>query len=449
MRASRLNGLALLLLVGANPLPAQDDSADKKYKLAETSEDSRPFEVEYTLDVSGLLSEQAADETKSFPLQSKAVLKYTERRLPSAGRDAAALRSLRYFDRHETDVTVEEHKSELRLPPDNRLFVVQGRDAELLYYPPAKLLSARLLEQLRIPFDTLSALSLLPKTAIEQGDSWTPDTWCQQVATGVEAVLSSEFRCTLKEVKGEIAFVELKGKLSGGRFGASTELEFEGGYEFDLTENALRELHVTLRDKSSISPVSPGLDIAANIRFTRRRVAEHPQLPDDLLAKIPLDPAPERLLLHFDSQWGTRFLHTRDWHIIPGQYVVLRLVENGSLITQGTMMPLPRAEPGEHTPTRQFQADIRKSLGQRLRDIRSAEQLPARDGQFLYRVTAVGQSNGREMIWRYYLNAHPDGRQVSFVFSTEAELLEDLADRDLHLVGTLSWPQATEPRKAP
>ncbi|HSG69853.1 MAG TPA: hypothetical protein VLA12_05530, partial [Planctomycetaceae bacterium] len=313
---------------------------------------------------------------------------------------------------------------------------------------PAKLLSARLLEQLRIPFDTLSALSLLPKTPVERGESWTPDTWCQQVATGIEAVLKSEFTCTLKEVRGEIAFIDIKGKLSGGRFGASAELEFEGGYEFDLVQNYLRDLHVTLKDKSSISPVSPGLDIAANIHFTRKPAQPHPQLTDELFAKIPLDPAPERLLLHFDSQWGTRFLHTRNWHIIPGQYVVLRLLESGSLISQGTMMQLPKMPPGEHNDLKVFQSDIRKSLGERLREIRSAEEIPTRDGRFLYRVTAVGKSNGREMIWRYYLCANSDGRQVSFVFATEEELLEDLRDRDLNLIATLSWPSVTEPTKA-
>ena len=445
----RLTLLALALL-NCLSLVAQENTEQSTYTLKEPSDQSRPFAVKYTLDITGILSEQSAGaEKKTFPLKSTAKLEYTERRLPSAGRDAAAFRALRYFDKHETDVLVEEHKTQLRLPADNRLFVVQGHGSELVYYPPSKLLSARLLEQLQIPFETLSALSLLPRIPVAVGETWTPETWAQQIATNIEAVLESDFTCQLDEVRGQVALVSMKGKLKGGRFGAEALIEFEGGYEFDLVKNYLRELHVTLRDKSSISPVSPGLDVAVNIRFTREPTTDHPQLKDVLLEQIPLDPAPERLLLHFDSQWGTRFLHTRDWHIIPGKYVILRLIESGSLLSQGTMMNLPKSSPGEHLNTRQFQADIQKSLGDRLTKIELAEEIPTRDGRYLYRVTATGNSNGRQMVWQYYLCAHPDGRQVSVVFATEAELLEELGQRDLQLMNSLSWPPQVTPELAP
>ena len=43
---------------------------------------------------------------------------------------------------------------------------------------------------------------------------------------------------------------------------------------------------------------------------------------------------------------------------------------------------------------KQFQLDVQQALGDRLKSITKAEQMEVDDGRFLYRVTAVGESNG-------------------------------------------------------
>lgn len=448
-----LTGILLLLTAGTQIGSAQNEQPEESsrptYVLNESNLPGKTFAVEYDLDVTGQVEERVPDnETRTFKIESTATLKYSERHLPSAGRNEAALRSIRFFDQHQTDVTIGDRKTELRLPQKNRLFVVEGRNFELLYYPPSALLSANVLEQLRIPFDSLASLGLLPRTAVKQGDTWKPETWALQLLTGVEAILKQECLCTLTKVDGNIAFVKFEGKVSGGRFGAATAVRFIGQYEFDLDRKYLRDLVVSQTEKSSISPVSPGLDVAANIHFTRTPQSSHPQLTDKLAESIPLDPDPVRLLLAYTSPWEARLLHTRNWHVIPGKFVLLRLMDSGSLITQGTMMGLPKMEPGKHVPEEQFQKDIVRSLGKKLSKVQSAEEIETTDGRFLYRVIANGNSNGRAMTWIYYLAAHPDGRQVSFVFSTESELMETLNERDIDLIRTIQWPKAVTPTRA-
>lgn len=110
-------------------------------------------------------------------------------------------------------------------------------------------------------------------------------------------------------------------------------------------------------------------------------------------------------------------------------------------------MGLPKDQPGKHVPEEQFQKDIVRSLGDKLTKVVSAEEIETDDGRFLYRVVATGNSNGREMHWIYYLCTDPDGRQVSFVFSTETELLETLNERDIDLIRTIEWPKATSSDK--
>lgn len=443
----------LLQAMSQGPLQAQQNNSEEEsrptYVLSESNLPGKTFAIKYDLEVNGQVEERIpGNETRNFEIQSTAALKYSDRHLPSAGRNEATLRSVRFFDQHQTNVKIGERKSELLLPKSNRLFVVEGRNFELLYYPPSALLSANVLEQLRIPFDSLASLGLLPRTAVKQGDTWKPDTWALQLLTGVEAILKHECLCTLTKVNGNIAIVKFEGTVSGGRFGAATAVRFIGQYEFDLDQKYLRDLVVSQTEKSSISPVSPGLNVAANIHFTRTPQPSHPQLTDRLVESIPLDPDPIRLLLAYSSPWEARLLHSRSWHVIPGKYVLLRLMDNGSLITQGTMMGLPKEEAGKHVPEEQFQKDIVRSLGEKLTKVQSAEEIETDDGRFLYRVMANGNSNGRAMTWIYYLCAHPDGRQVSFVFSTESELLETLNERDVDLIRTIQWPKANTPARA-
>ena len=46
---------------------------------------------------------------------------------------------------------------------------------------PERLLTARELDQLRMPFDSLAVLGLLPLGEVKVGDDWTPDTWVLQL----------------------------------------------------------------------------------------------------------------------------------------------------------------------------------------------------------------------------------------------------------------------------
>jgi hypothetical protein len=126
---------------------------------------------------------------------------------------------------------------------------------------------------------------------------------------------------------------------------------------------------------------------------------------------------------------------------------ILRLVELGSLVSQCNLSPAPSAVPGQTTPLERFETDIQQSLGERFSEIVSRERIPTDDGRLIYRVVAAGNvviksTKGRSdipMNWIYYLVAHPQGRQASFVFSVEPQLLEQLKDQDRELVLSLRF----------
>ena len=117
---------------------------------------------------------------------------------------------------------------------------------------------------------------------------------------------------------------------------------------------------------------------------------------------------------------------------------MLRLVEKGSFIAQCNVAKVPDVEAGSHTPEQQFQEDIAKALGEKLKEIVKAEELQSDDGIYRYRVTAVGQVGEIAVTWFYYLCTAPNGQQTAFVFAVETPLVERLANRDLGIVSSLS-----------
>jgi hypothetical protein len=160
------------------------------------------------------------------------------------------------------------------------------------------------------------------------------------------------------------------------------------------------------------------------------------------------------MLLRFDLPWGARFFHDRDWHLFrrTPQAAVLRLLDKGSFVAQCNIAKVPDAEAGKHTTEEQFQEDIHKSLGDKLKEIAKAEELESDDGVYRYRVTAIGQVGDVPMTWLYYLCASPSGKQVGFVFAVETSLLERLANRDLAMVSSLVFlnldPTPAKPRNS-
>ena len=427
----------------APELPAAD-----KYTLHEPVTDARVFRVSHRLKVNGQL-EAAVGDGKSLTLKLKvqATHRYLERRLSGTGRLAAALRSLRHYDKAEAGIKVAARSVSSRLRNDRRLIVASGKRSGIVTHSPAGSLSASEVELLQVPGDSLAVHGLLPPNPIEPDGTWEPESWAIQMLTGTEAVLKSSLSCKLDSVTGDLAKVTFKGQIEGATAGAATDIELSGFYLFDLKAQFIKRVELTQKEKRSVGAVSPGMKAEAQVVLERSAEKTAGPLDDAAVANIPLEPANAVMQLAFETPWRIHLHHGRNWHVFhqTGDTAVLRLLENGSLIAQCNVTRIASAAAGKHTSGKQFQIDVHKALGKRLKSITKAEQFETPDERFVYRVTAVGKSNGIDMHWLYYLCAAPSGRQVSFVFACETKLLERLGNRDLGIVSSLQF-LAEKPR---
>ncbi|MFM9963319.1 MAG: hypothetical protein ACKV2Q_19085 [Planctomycetaceae bacterium] len=454
-----LVGLWLGLVIGDLSLIAAE-----KVELAEPESDTRIKLVRSQVQVSGQLKTAGGGgKTIVQTLKADAQYRFFERRLSGAGRDAETLRAARLyrFASNDTEVGpvdapagVVPKKSTLKLPETRHLIVAHGRREGPSLYSPTATLTYDQLDLLRMPGESLSLLGLLPREAVATGDSWKPESWAVQMLCGIEAMTKGEITCQLAESNGDSARVTFVGGGEGATLGATTAVRLTGEFTFDRRAKLIARARVQQTETSSIGAVMPGLEVTANVTLERSLAdgaSETNLLNDKAVGDIPLEPAPEMQFLRFES-WGLRFYHDRNWYQFhqTNDVAVFRLMEQGSLIAQANVSPIPAAATGNHTSEEQFQTDIRQSLGKRVKAITKSETLKPRnatDRRFLFRVTVDGEADGVPMTWFYHLCAAPTGQQASFVFAVETKNLEKFNNRDLGLVRLLEFIPARQASK--
>lgn len=451
-------GVWLILVCDATVFAAE------KVELAEPETDTRVRLVRSHVQVSGQL-QTAAGGGKKIPLKLNADAQYRffERRLSGAGRDAETLRTARLyrFASNDAEVTPADapaeaapKKSTLKLPETRHLIVAHGRREGALLYSPTATLTYEQLDLISTPADALSLLSLMPRDEVAIGESWKPETWAVQMLCGIEAMTKGEITCKLEEVDANSARVSFIGGAEGATLGAPSTVQLTGEFTFDRLAKLMTRARVKQTETRAIGAAKPGLEVTANVAVERSLAEESSEaklLSDAAVADIPVEPAAEMQFLRFES-WGLRFYHDRNWHQFhqTNDVAVLRLMENGSLLAQVNVSPIPAAASGSHTSEEQFQTDIRQSLGKRLKSITKAEKLKPRnanDRRSLFRVTVDGEADSVPMTWFYHLCAAPTGQQVSFVFAVETKNLEKFNNRDLGLVRLLEFVPARQAAK--
>ncbi len=415
----------------------------ESYLIRESNTDTRSFRITVQIEAKGSLKTPSKEKKPTdLPLQLHASMDYIERRLPPAGRDARAWRSVRIFKQAQSKVVVKDQTTTIQISPQLSQVVAEGDRSGLIFYDSKVLLKRSDLDLLTLPGDPLCLLAALPVQEVELEETWTVPDWAAQMFAGVEAATTTKLTGKLVSVKEDQATLQFLGEVSGATAGAQVQVILNGTAQFDLKQQMLTSFKLTQQEKRSISTVSPGMDITATIQWKRSRALPAEAIPETSLSKIPLDAPPVSKLLQFQSKfWNIRLQHGRNWHLFQElpEVTVMRLVESGSLISQCNIAKIRTARPGEHVPPEQFEKDIRTSLADQLSEIVDAGEVPSQNGNYIFRVIAAGSATDLEMVWNYYLCAHPDGRQVSFVFAVERANLETLNDRDLAIVQSLEF----------
>ncbi|MEZ6125729.1 MAG: hypothetical protein R3C49_21495 [Planctomycetaceae bacterium] len=380
-------------------------------------------DVSYQISIQGTILTPSPEGALKFPLKSRGEFHFVSQTHPfpdGSVTGLAGLRASRRFSTAETVTTVgEDLTTSVSLSPVFRTIHVVGGETALLQWSPRAPLSRKQLDLLQMPFDPLAVAALLPDSPVMPGEKWNTEPWLAPLLTGIDTAVKQECTCELVSVMDNVAVVSIIGSLEGAVQGSASEVSFEGTLRINRETHLIGSLQMTQKEKRSAGPVTPGLEITAEIQWQQTpadsSAAAGTQQPPDV-------PGPDQLALTTITPARVELQHGREWHLFHETATVLmmRQLRSGKVISQCNVSQAVTVPPGQHTLDAEFLQDVTKAVAeQKGRVVSEATIREDRDWRIRH-VRAVGGEGKSEIFWDYYLCTAATGEQASILFSHAA-----------------------------
>ncbi len=429
-----------LLVIGVCVGTFRDGVAAEPMLLVAATDANQGARVRIVLDVKGDLKLNAdGRQVTRVPLTAHGLLTYDQRVLrigPEVRRD------VRHYREASAQINVGGSSETSSLSSNRRIVVVDCNSQRTTMYSPLGPLAREQLELIEIQGNPMLLDRLLPTSEVDIGDHWRHDDQLVAQLFGLDAIHRNDLTSTLRAVEREIVVIDLSGSLRGAIDGVSSDIEVKAKYHFDRQLRRIRWLAMTIKENRSIGHASPGFEVTARIRTSIDPAEVASSLRDSALTGLDLESEPGSLLLDFVSQQGGfRFLHPRNWQVMVDRHdvAILRMIDRGDLIAQCNASKLPDLPTGKRVSLQGFQADIQRALSKEYGEVVQATQGTSPDGNRILRVVIAGLSSGLPIEWRYYHISNRAGRQVSFVFTMDAKLVERFAEHDEGIIGSFQF----------
>lgn len=351
--------LILLLAIALTPAVQAQDT----HRLEERFTAGYQYHVSTRVDLEGTLNLPPpmvkSGQKTTIPVTGSSSVEYDERIL-----DANSAKTLRVYSRLDFRRKLGEQLQESSLRPAvRRMVLLRLNQSEVPFSPDGPLMWSEI-DRVRTDVFTPALRGLLPEKAVRIGEQWSASTAAAQELTDIDEIKGGQLNCKLHEIitrsGRKLAQVKLSGVLAGVNEDGPNRQQIEGYYLFDLDGRFVSYVYVEgtswLLDKDD----KPQGRIDGRFTLTRR-LASSPELGDEIVKSLTLEPNDDNTLLLFrEAGLGVEFLYPRRWtvHKADARQIVLDEPGGGGLVI--TLEPLAQ------TPTGQdFQLEARKVLDQR------------------------------------------------------------------------------------
>lgn len=397
--------------------------------------------IESLLEVGGELAIPADGKSESVKMSVVGNLDYHERILAKPSNPAAALQSVRYYDRAEAVIKIgDDGGGKPLLREDRRVIGVQITLPEVTLFSPMGSLSREELDLVDVLGNSLVIESLLPPKAVAIGDRWTQSSDLIAALLGLDYVSDSDAISELKSVQVGMADVHLTGAVRGRRDGVIVDIGVKAKYRFDLQAGRIIWFGLLTEEKRGAGETAPGINCVARLQMTITPESACENLSDDTLAGMALVPSPGLLeMLYRPTDGGWQIHHARNWYLAneDRDLALLRLVDGNERLGQCLIRWLPPVPEGKQMEVEAFQQEVRTALGDDFKTLISASQKANAENYRVIRVVAEGVASDVPIRWIYYLLSDHAGRQVALAFTIQADKAEQFADADQAIVDSL------------
>jgi len=448
--------IAVLFLLSAAHVVAEI-SVPEVYHLTPKlgAGDSTRVALSYEVGGDLIVLDDKGQEVK-VPMSVVARMAYDEQIVAWWPDASIASRSLRRYS--EATATIKRgEKGAPHVLPNDRSEIVAKAAADStalngLDYP----LTREQYDLIDIQANTLVIDRLLPHRELKEADGWDHDPATIGALLGMDHVAVCEVRSVVTGAESGQVKIRLAGTVHGTFEGASTEMDLRGAYLFHLDDGRITKFNLAVKEIRKPNEVTPGLDVVAKLSLIVVPLDKE-SMPFDKIAvekaRAMTTPSLSELLVE-SPQRGYRFLHDSSWYVTSEQreFMSLKLLGQGNLLAHCNVSTLPARPVDKPTTLQQFEADVCKSLGERLVRVEAATEWANAAGHHCLGVIAAGEVDGVPMQWRHYLISTDGLRQATVSVTLEQSLLDQFGDADKSIVDTmilLPEPAAAETAAKP
>jgi hypothetical protein len=385
--------------------------AEEPIALQEHFPPGYQYHVSTRVDLSGSLAlpaEKGQSASKSLTITGDSAIEYDERIL-TRGADGQVQKTARVYRRIDFQRKVGDRPQENTIRPEvRRLIVLRHKNAEVPFSPDGPLMWGEI-DLVRTDVFTPALIGLLPEKPVRVGERWTAANPAIAELTDLEG-LAGQVDCRLEQLttvqERRYARIAFAGTVRGTNEDGPNRQQLDGYLFFDLESHHISYLY--LKGVSSLLDKNGQVIGSVTGRFVlTRQVQRCPDLSDEALKGLPLEPDADHTLLLYDNpDLGVRFLYPRRWRVagVRGQQVAVDEA-NGS----GLLLTL---EPPARVPTgAQFFTEARNWMVQQKAKVlrteppRRLQDAPRELEQFTIEAEAAGQRFEMD----YYVVRQPPG----------------------------------------
>jgi hypothetical protein len=453
--------LALILLVVSSSRPAlavEPEAAAETYRLAPRLEQGDAADVSVNFEVGGdLIVPDDDGKEKRLPMSVVARMVYEEQLVAWWNDPAIASRSVRRYSQARATLKSAEKGETRELPADLRLIAAKAATDGAALNGLNQRLTREQYDLINVPGNSLLIDRLLPKRDVAVGEGWDHDSDTLAGLLGMSHVAVCEVRSTVAGMENRQVQIRLAGTVHGTIEGAATEIDLRGAYLFHLDEGRITKLNLAIKELRKPGEVTPGLDVVAKMALVATPLAKGAPRPVDeqLVEQARALSTEEISELQLESaSRGYRFRHDSGWYVTGEQreHMSLRRLERGDFIAHCNITTLPERPADKPMTLQEFEANVVKSLGDKMDKVEAATEWANEAGHQCLGVIATGTIEDVPMQWRYYMVAAEGKRPATIAVTAERGLLERFNDADRGIVESMVLvddPTATAAKPLP
>lgn len=389
-----------------------------------------------------------------LPIRSDALFEYEERFHRATANDQTGVVPLleRYYYQAESTSELNRSRKSTSLRDSVRSTLVRRESLPEVVYAIDDSFQRDELELLRTPVCSPAVDQLLPATAIQAGDQYTPSSAVMMSLLNLTAVHSTDVSVEVVSITASDARLQFRGDVQGSVEGIPTTVRLAGKLTFDRQQATCSWLAMAIHETREAGKAEPGFDVAGTIKMIRKPMNQAVSLP---VTKPRLDvagPIPEgRLYVDLQSdQLGIQALMDRNWRMmtdIPGA-AMMRMIDNEQSIAQCDFIPLATLEAGQQWTLEALQQEVKKTLGDQMTGLVGGDQQVSGGGLRVMRVVARGAVANVPIQWVVLHFSNDSGRRVLATFTMEGDHVEEFAGSDDQLISSLRFTDPVDPSQS-